>query len=102
MGSGCSPTLTDAGDAKYFCEALYGSQYDVLSYKSGKYGKDAGKMGWKIYRGNHIGNCIGGCGQCGYDIPGTDCSGKPCKIVQDDGQYSGFYDLICSGKYNSI
>ena len=109
MGS-CSPNLhlcqplkadcydkTYKADAKYFCKSLYGSQYDVLSYKHGQYNKDAGSLGWQIHRGGTVAQnsfCMKG----GLSIQGSDCSGSPCKIVQHEGQFFGVYDLVCSGK----
>ena len=93
--------MTDKGDAEYWCKALYGSQYYALSYKTGMYGAldEAGAMGWKIFRGNHMGHCLSlKYGKSVYGIPGTHCDGRPCRIINDLGQHEGIYDLICSGK----
>ena len=111
---GCSPNLNLCppsdpscydkaykADAEYFCKALYGVQYDVLSFNIGQYGLEAGSLGWKIHRGGTVAKgtfCLKG----GNPIQGSDCSGSPCKIVQNKGQHYGVYDVICSGKHSVI
>ena len=97
MGS-CSPTESYKGDAKYFCTSIYGSQYDVLSYKRGQYGIDAGRMGWQIHRGGTVAQSTF-CLKDGDLIPGSNCSGNPCKIVKSNGEYYGVYDVVCSSTY---
>ena len=82
-------------DAEYFCKALYGSRYDVLSFSIGQYGLEAGSLGWKIHRGGTAQKTF--CLKGGDPIQGSDCSGNPCKIVQNKGQHFGVYDVICSG-----
>ena len=111
---GCSPNLnlcpvsdpscydkTYKADAEYFCKALYGPNYNVLSFSIGQYGIEAGSLGWQINRGGTVAQnsfCLRG----GDPIQGSDCSGNPCKIVKNNGQYYGVYDLICSGKQSII
>ena len=89
VGQGtCSINQDAKTDADYFCSSFYGETYKSTSYKEGKY-FDSGKLGYQMHK-------TSGCTSSGDDIDGTDCSGVRCKIMQDESNDSGLYDIVCS------
>jgi cysteine-rich repeat protein len=77
----------NAADAAYFCAHFYGPNCTP------KPGYILGLTPYPEYPKMHK---FGGCDPSGFDVPGTQCDGGPCKITQKVANTLGLMNLVCT------